>query len=233
MKKFVVFIICSVFASATIAQELLKDLSKIRQKYFEPDGEVKFNLRMLFYDVKNLKQVEDSSFGTFRMSNNSTYADFENMISISNDSIVFVLDRAGKQIFLSRNTKGKKQFAFSPAIIDSLAKALNLKISSLIPSSKELKKYRLRVPESEADSVDIEYNPSSFLVKSLTVYYRQSLDPDEDVKPVVKILYENQVWSSKLNSSSFDIGKYVVINNKTATLKEQYSSYRLINNLIF
>jgi len=233
MKRSVFIVAICILSSQSFAQDFLQDLTLIRQKYFQPEGEIKFNLRMQFYDVKNLEQVEDSSFGTFRLSKNLTYADFENTISITNDSFLFLLDKTGRRIFISKNIGGLNTYAYSPLIIDSLARKLNLKISALNSSSKGLRKFRIHVPEGEVDSADIEYSPTNYLMKSITVYYRRSIDPDEEVKPVAKIIYENQVLSSNKNLTHYDIGKYVVINNKAVTLKEPYSSYRLINNLIF
>lgn len=216
-----------------LAQDLVNDLWKIRRKYFQPQGEIKYSVRMLFYDVSNLKQVEDSSHGTFCIAKNKTFADIENLVSITNDSLILVVDKADKKIFISKNFQNDAAKKSSFSILDSIASALNLKIVPLEASSKEFKKFRIHVPEGDVDSADIEYNGTSFLVNSLFIYYKYTIDFDSKVKPVVKIFYYNQKILPYINLDHFDINRYVLIDRKKATVREAYKSYRLINNLIF
>jgi len=233
MKVLIHVLIWSTLVTTCYAQDFSGDMMRIRKKYYEPTGEIKFSIRMLFYDVKDLNQVEDSSFGTFRMAKNKSYADFENLISITNDSLVMTLDRMQQKITIGKNLDKNSRSFFTTSIIDSLSKSMKLDVSVIKASSPSNRKYRIRSNEGEVDSVEFEFETSTYLIRSLTLYYSRSIDPEADVKPVVQIIYHDQVISPKAVNEHFDIGKYVVVNNKKATLREKYNSYRLVNNLIF
>lgn len=214
------------------AQETLADLQQIRNRYFEPEGELNYSVRMYFYDVANLNLIEDSSNGNFRIAKGKTYAEYEGMISITNENHILVVDKENKNILLSKNKKvvpGNPSLSF----LDSIFSANKVNVVSCIPAVAQNKKIRFLVPDGEIDSTDIEFNPKTDLIHSVVIYYSQAIDEDEKVKPVAKLLYYNQKVLQTYNPNHFEIGKYVRIKNTNATLSEEYKSYKLINNLIF
>ena len=220
-----------VLLSAT--QNISSDLMQIRNRYANPAGELSYKLIIHYYDLKDLKHVQDSSFGEFYIAKGQSYAEIEDVVSITNEKYNLSIDKQNQRIFISRNIQKSREPDLNTSFLDSVFNSNKLKIIDLKPEKKGNKKFRIGLSEGSIDSIDIEYNPALFLMHSVMIYYQRTIDQEEDVKPVAKFIYYNQKSFTKPDNRHFDISKYVQIDGKQVTLRSEYKSYRLINNLKF
>lgn len=224
----------SIIISGTsgICQTISSELMNIRKTYYEPKGEIKYSVKILFYDLKNLNQVEDSSLGHFYITKGKSFMEIENMTTIVNDSLWLRLDDNSNTISIGKSVTRQLEKQLSLGFVDSVFNANEDKITLSQADNKGYRKIKVMANDGSIDSISIEYSSTSYLIKSIGVYYRQSIDPDTEVKPVLKISFFNQKILAKATPEHYDFGKYVQVDKKKITLREAYKSYRLINNLI-
>jgi hypothetical protein len=217
------------------SQPYKSEFSKIRSVYYQNEKQIYYEVKIHYYDLKDLHTVIDSMTGKYYLYGEQINISLGGVKTIMNDKNYLTIIEEEKQMMI-----GKKSTEIVTGsgieMIDSLIMDSLLLIKPLKFQNPEIKGYRFVYDNLLMDSLDITFNKNTFFMNSMTIYYQssQSFGQDEDYKPVISMQFINQKIISKPDLSVFSLDKYVSIfgeNKVVATQK--YKDYEIVNNLKF
>lgn len=229
-KFWYLFLLQIILLGESFSQTVYDDLEKIKSNYYSPQSQVSYDLKIYYFDKRKMTLPFDSSFGSYSFYKSNTYMSLEGITMIS-DSLIDVFISTHNKSVTVRKKFNSKPTELSLNFLDSISKAEKIKIFTRVKEDRKTAVFKLL--SGPVDSIVVEYNKESYLLKCLFVYYNVPFSSEYNFTPVIKLFYSNQKKQFIADVKRFDTKKIFKIESNKVVLQPAYRKYELRTNLKF
>lgn len=228
-----VFLIISI--SESNAQSFINDFKKIKECYSRKDKQVSYEIKIRYYNMKDLDHPIDSMNGKYSLYGSKMNIFIGGVRSILNEDVYLTINQEEKIMLVGKNNVSKCN-STGVEMIDSLLQDSDFVVKSIQPHSAGTKAYRLIYNNETVDSSDIVFYKQTFFLHSMKIYYHSSdvFGQDKEYKPVVTMEFVNQKISDQPDLSLYSISNYIsIVSNDKIIPALKYKDFEIFNHLKF
>jgi hypothetical protein len=232
---------CLLFNAWT--QDLKTDLDLIRRRYEKPNS---FELKIAYkaFEDYQTTRVQDQTEAVYIKKGNLFYTKVYSVETLYSDQYVMAADHEEKLFMIDRRPKsagpGEIEATGMESVIDELAAAVAQ--AGPVIARKEYSEspggvatHSIWFNQGPYTRQEISFQKSSYLLKKITLYYREDQEMEEGgplTKPRLEMEYLKFVESPALPADFFSESRFVaIVPNKRLTLNAKYADYKVINHL--
>jgi hypothetical protein len=224
----------NLFAQQATVAQAAADLRLVNQAYNNAKllrMEIGYNL---FADYSSTVPVQQEK-GLFLRQERNTYSNLLGTVTLNNSRVSLTLDSAGQAIIVS-DPLPKSRNNPQPVNLDSLLQQCSAIDFHADAGKKYYKLHFDKAPFMEYAAVEIYINSSSNFIEKLVLYFRESVDLNEEddvvkkSRPRLEIAYSNISTTPVFSAQQFSESQFISGAGKRMSCTPAYSAFRLINN---
>lgn len=230
MMKSLYYILLFLLCSKLVGQNPKEDFKKINKNYSEMK-KVSFNVRYeLFFD--NSKSASDKQESLYKRNHDNYLVKNEDNEVLINGKYIIVIDKESKVVIVDISKFNNNPLNPLNLDIDSIFHFYEKVVFYKTGVSNELNAYTFHLKDGPYTTIDIVFDPNTFLIKEMINVYREKMPDENDVerKAKLKTTFYN-VNVNPVSKDDFDESKYLIYKNKKIILTTAYSTYKLLTNL--
>ena len=204
-----------------------QDWEKLSKTY-ENISQMSLDISYILYEDYASKNVMEEMDARVLRNGKDQYTRLGNIETITQDDLTLTVDHDDKLMLLAKAVQNSPHIALG--LNTELIARYTDKIESGFTNNGH-KYYRIWSNHSDAEKMEIFFDPDNFLLISVAIFYREILEEEDQtmITPTLLLTYGKPTSLSNTEKAKIDIGSYL---NKTANgykPKTRYNNYTLEN----
>lgn len=234
MKKMNVFqalLIPALLIGSTLRAQDAKTLIRKIGDTYSAASSIQFELEYKYYrDIKDTKPLETQT-SSVKIRKNQYAVVTGTSHTLQNDKYLVVVDHSRKLVMVDKALPQKKSPA-TPFPVDSLLS--RYQAVELTSTTDGYQVLTLKMKPGNRDGISgvvIRVRNGSALIEQVTVYYGETEDGSQKVKPWMNITYRNTLLNNPIDNKYFSEGSFLTTGKAGLELLPAYKKYNLISHL--
>lgn len=215
-----------------LGQSYESEFTKIFRTYSEPGQILSWDVAYKYFPDPKTTRAIDSMKSDFKLYGTKYYYySFGEQEFLKNEKYCIVVNHATQVIMIDKSSRSNPP-VFDLQRLDSLVRLSKVNVTSL-PNKKMNHGYRIATSEkSEIHQIDLWYDPTTFLIAKILLYYNDFRYGEEIHQPIVEITYSNySKQTADRKDHIFSENQFVKVSGDKFLPASTLSTYQVFNNI--